>query len=316
MSVKEQFRAACAGFRKEPRDSESTKLLIVQFERLDDSVSRLALFSDNDRLKEISTLYLPYLSIPYYLGALYAQLFEAQDLDQKEKNLKVALAKLARFVATLDSLGVLSPEQSKLVRSFEKTYSPTPAELVRPPLREEKIAQFRAEKELEQRTQLVEEILARADDEDDLHDDETVRGVLIDNLKLHALYAFKEMTLVAMELEVLKRRGDPAITPQRVQIAATGAEKPLQLVKDGKVLRPFVITDKRTQLRNQVFGTGQVLPSMSVEEYLDYELANGKMLKPEQPQDSESEDELQQRLWDDWKDDNPKGLGNTMGNIG
>ena len=46
--------------------------------------------------------------------------------------------------------------------------------------------------------------------------------------------------------------------------------------KQGKILQPFTITSQRQKLKEKVFGTGQILPSMTVEEYLDYELANGK----------------------------------------
>lgn len=67
---------------------------------------------------------------------------------------------------------------------------------------------------------------------------------------------------------------------------------------------------------------------MTVEEYLDYELANGKMLKDEvkdnnpankDDNDSDTEDseaEEEKRRWDDWKDENPKGAGNMKANIG
>ncbi|CAI5759278.1 unnamed protein product [Candida verbasci] len=93
------------------------------------------------------------------------------------------------------------------------------------------------------------------------------------------------------------------------------------LSKQGKILKPFTITNKQ-DLQKKVFGTGQMLPSMTVEEYLDYELANGKMMKEEQPQaekfseDEDSDDELEKRRWDDWKDENPKGSGNMGANIG
>ena len=141
-----------------------------------------------------------------------------------------------------------------------------------------------------------------------------------------------------MELEVLKKMPAPNKNPKPPQkeqpIDPTGYTTKLEVVpgkkqpissllsKQGKILQPFTITANKNELRNKVFGTGQVLPSMSVEEYLDYELANGKVAAEEvknekNDQDTDdSDEELEKRQWDDWKDDNPKGMGNTGANLG
>ncbi|GMM31053.1 Tap42 protein [Martiniozyma asiatica (nom. inval.)] len=103
-------------------------------------------------------------------------------------------------------------------------------------------------------------------------------------------------------------------------------DKPL-LSKEGKVLRPFTIVssnDKRKEFQSKVFGTGQVLPSMTVEELVDQELANGGMVKPQEPEqepdedDNEWQDKETYRLrdWDEFTDSHKKGSGNKMGNLG
>jgi hypothetical protein len=59
-------------------------------------------------------------------------------------------------------------------------------------------------------------------------------------------------------------------------------EKPKALLTSkGKVLQPFTITTerlKREELQNGVFRPGHVLPTMTIEEYLDREMERGNFL--------------------------------------
>lgn len=107
--------------------------------------------------------------------------------------------------------------------------------------------------------------------------------------------------------------------------------------KDGKILRPFTIVgsqqQKREELQRKVFGTGQVLPTMTVEELVEQELQNGGMVKPDSggdnadgaaDHDHDHEDDYEwqdratekQRAWDEFTDTHRKGSGNTKGNLG
>lgn len=99
------------------------------------------------------------------------------------------------------------------------------------------------------------------------------------------------------------------------------------LSKEGKVLKPFTIVssnDQRNALKSKVFGTGQELPTMTVEELVDYEIANGGMVKPQEPEPEVDEDDhdyqdketYRLREWDEFTDTHKKGSGNTMGNLG
>ena len=80
----------------------------------------------------------------------------------------------------------------------------------------------------------------------------------------------------------------------------------------------------REQYKNQVFKPGHIMPTMSIEELADMELADAlerqerdeEMKKQREEEDPDSEDVLErERLktasMDDWKDYNPKGAGNT-----
>lgn len=96
------------------------------------------------------------------------------------------------------------------------------------------------------------------------------------------------------------------------------------LSKEGKPLRPFTLLDKRIQLQQGVFRPDHSLPTMSIDEYLAEEKKRGGMIegggeasgiRPEPNEDNYTkadEETLKARAWDDFKEENPKGSGNTI----
>ena len=96
------------------------------------------------------------------------------------------------------------------------------------------------------------------------------------------------------------------------------------LSKDGKPLQPFTITDKRAQLRAGVFKPDHNLPTMSIDEYLDEEKRRGGIIEgggeksgqapeiDEDDLDKAEEETMKARAWDEFKESNPKGSGNTL----
>lgn len=271
-------------------------------------------------------------------------------------NITIAKSKLVHFIAQLDNYGeVLSKSQSSRVNSFKEIYNPTYDELVsysNPALkRADKIENYKLEKELKGKLQILNDYYnqnsEKGEEEDDSmferFDEEIVKAIYIDQLRLYSISAFNNLELLSMELQVLSNRpkqriteidppkskeepsmeNDYGYTSKLESLPFNNKSKISDLIsKQGKILQPFTITSNKQDLKLKVFGTGQVLPSMSVEEYLDYELANGKMMKEEvkdEKNDSDSDnsdEELEKRQWDDWKDDNPKGSGNMKANLG
>ncbi|KYK67067.1 TAP42 family protein, partial [Toxoplasma gondii TgCatPRC2] len=88
-------------------------------------------------------------------------------------------------------------------------------------------------------------------------------------------------------------------------------------------------TDLRRLYREKVFTPGHNLPSMSLAECaaieMEMEVNQIGAVKPKVVEEystaqaqaeREEEKELEERAWDDWKDDNPKGSGNKMRNKG
>lgn len=340
--------------------------LIKEFTLIQLIVDRLDLFSDNESLNEINVSYIQFINLDYYLGLLYSdylwnpktgQAPEASDpIEFKEMNITIAKSKLVRFIAQLDNYGeVLSKSQSSRVNSFKEIYNPTYDELVtysNPGLkRADKIENYKLEKELKGKLQILNDYYnqnsEKGEEEDDSmferFDEEIVKAIYIDQLRLFSISAFNNLELLSMELQVLSNRpkqriteidppkskeepsmeNDYGYTSKLESLPFKNKSKISDLIsKQGKILQPFTITSNKQDLKLKVFGTGQVLPSMSVEEYLDYELANGKMMKEEvkdEKNDSDSDnsdEELEKRQWDDWKDDNPKGSGNMKANLG
>lgn len=318
-------------------------------------IDGLHLFSDNELIDEVSTNYLPFLNCPYYGARVASQLMvdlaTGTDINVAHKPAALAAAKrlYVRFLHECLNYRLLSPEQQQRIDSFKHLYDPLAAELAGPtnPMarRQQKIDSYKQTRELESKLLILDDYYKPNDDSFGNLDELVVRQVFLDQIRYHILTTFANLELVAMELEVLGNIPDTP-TPQTQQLQEqhqrqavaddpTGYTPRVESIshhatpgdlvsRQGKILRPFTITLDRNQLKAKVFGTGQVLPLMTVEEYLDWELKNGKMavedpngLKQDVDSDEYDLDQArEQREWDDWKDANPKGAGNIKGNIG
>lgn len=340
--------------------------IIKEFRLIKLIVNRLNLFSENESLDEINTNYIPFLNIEYYLGCLYSNYLlnpkatefpeKIDPIEFKETNLSMSRNMLVHYLVTLNNYGeILSKAQSNRITSFKDVNNPTFDEIVaygnNPTLkRADKIENYKLEKELRNKLQILTEYYDRYEksDEDDQDqvfekfDEDIVKAIYIDQLKLFSIKTFSGLELITMELQVLSNRPNQRLVeiPSDERKEAPSKDNdygytakleslPFQdkneisdlISKQGKILKPFTITSNKQEIKKKVFGTGQVLPSMSVEEYLDYELANGKMVKESteeriEEDTEDSEDEIEKRNWDDWKDENPKGSGNMGANLG
>lgn len=96
------------------------------------------------------------------------------------------------------------------------------------------------------------------------------------------------------------------------------------LSADGKPLRPFTLLDNRQRLQQGVFRPDYSLPTMTIDEYLEEERKRGGIIdgggeqsgiRPEPNEDDlekADEETMKARAWDEFKEDNPKGSGNTL----
>jgi hypothetical protein len=92
----------------------------------------------------------------------------------------------------------------------------------------------------------------------------------------------------------------------------------------GRPLQPFTLLDKRMQVQQGVFRPDHNLPTMTIDEYLAEERRRGGIIEGGGPQsgvreevdeddmDKADEATMKARAWDDFRDANPKGSGNTL----
>ena len=81
---------------------------------------------------------------------------------------------------------------------------------------------------------------------------------------------------------------------------------------------------RRQQIINEVFQPGWTQPLYMVEDAVEIDIANGKIVQEQQGKaekkkdDDDSDDDdndekyRKERAWDDWKDTHPAGSGNRM----
>jgi hypothetical protein len=340
---------------------QSLTKLIDQFTTIKSIVDELKLFSNNETIDEVNTNYVAFLNVNYYLAKLYSlwlmdSLTSSQpSLANKAENLQKSKSLMIQYLHLVQDYGLLLPQQSKIINSFKNSYNPSVEELMvgdAPSRRQDKIETFKRSRELKSKLQVLYDFYGQNDDHENdkdsflNFDEPVIKQIYLDQVQYLIIQTFSALESLSMELQVLSKM--PQELPQTEHITQRNDDKRLNskendygfttkleknpiasvkmsdiLSKQGKILQPFTITSNRQQLKQKVFGTGQVLPSMTVEEYLDYELQNGKMAsednsrkKESDDEDYNSEDELEKRLWDDWKDDNPKGSGNLGGNLG
>ncbi|PYH44537.1 IGBP1/TAP42 family protein [Aspergillus saccharolyticus JOP 1030-1] len=316
--------------------------VIAKLEECQRLVSLLSLFSSNEALEDISTGDLQYLTVEYLL----ADLLQRTYTNDREASLRRALSQYERFLSRLDEYEILSAGDKKLYERYAANPSsfsltPTNDAAVR---REVKINRFREEKELKQKLEYLSKNKNRLQsDEDD------VRALYLAELALYAHQTFQALDLVAQELSMLatmraappkpnqelaqhdprRRNGNAdAEYSERLdrpiaELLAGGRRGPI-LSKEGKPMQPFTLLDRRTQLQQGVFRSGHNLPTMTIDEYLEEERRRGNIIegggeasgiKPEVDEDDlniADEETMKARAWDEFKEANPRGSGNTL----
>ncbi|GAM85066.1 hypothetical protein ANO11243_030690 [Dothideomycetidae sp. 11243] len=300
---------------------------------------RVSLFSSNETLDDVSTSDIQYFLIPYYLAILIPK----HTGGVRKSVLRESQSSYTTFLKCLDSYDLLGHENFNLLERFQDapdTFSivSTSDATTR---RETKIRRFKEEKELKQRLDYWRTKSASSDD------DEIARRLYIQQVSLAAHETFQALESIAQELHILTlapsgpptavngevtsdvrdraRAGDQY--SERLDAPSShlsaGLRGPL-LDASGRPMRPFTLLGKRQQLQQGVFRPDHNLPTMSIDEYLEEERKRGGIiegggpnsgLQPEPDEDNIEKadaETLKARAWDDFKDENPKGAGNTL----
>lgn len=293
----ETLRARFAQLRTHWEDCEGLSAeSITQALRLADGVKHTiaqeSLFSANELLDDLSTEEIPLLLAPFYQACIYLQL---NDQEQRAKNLQFAEGCLEEFLTHLDNYRVLN----------EPVWNPHSG-----PSRDQKIAEFKRKKELRG---LIEALEAQnAPDE--------LRELYGEQLRLHAYEAADHLRFIQLEAQMLELKREQYSPPPPVRA------QPTYLKIDSSNLHtlPTVISGTaglRTALQGTVFRPGHNLPTMTIEEYGEWELQQLQQQLPveeELSEDSDHEDACERKRnkdsqWDNWKDEHEKGAGNRNG---
>lgn len=211
--------------------------------------------------------------------------------------------------------------------------------------REQKIEMNRHTVSIEKKIKELEDLYkvnkSELDEDFSSTDEEMYRNLLIMKLKSLSYSAFNDIEQILYEIELLQNfikmapieNFHPDKKDQSTNADPTGFTERLETIdkpilsESGKVLRNFTLVNKRQQLQDKVKGYGQYGPTMTVEEFLQHEFESGRVLqggeeelKQEQQRKEDNEDNYEYndretykaREWDEFKENNPKGSGNTM----
>ncbi|KKF96189.1 putative protein C63.05 [Ceratocystis platani] len=310
----------------------------------------MALFSSNETIDDLATADLPFLSIQYHLAEITLKTAFTTP-EARVGVVRKARDEFEAFLTQMDHYDLLGVQYAEQYLRFLDDRDKFSAIDARDPAarRDAKMASFAAEKQIRQR---LATLRANPRYVENGGDEDLVRETYLANLELQIHDALQQIDSVNRELDILAQAPPRPPQPQssgplmadggdpRSRRTASGKpetdyserlDAPLSrnpggplLSKAGKPLQPFTLVGNRQDLKKGVFRPGHNLPTMSIDEYLEEEKRRGNiiegggaasMVKPEPDEDNEEKadaETMKARKWDDYKDDNPRGAGNTV----
>ncbi len=325
---------------------EKLKETILSLESCELMISKLSLFSTNESLTDLITNEIPYIGLNYHLAKIYQLIIEQ---NKRINSISKTIKYYCKFLNDCFNYGLLNKILSKneiekikeVINNGKITY-----DIIKKgdamKRREDKIKRYKIEKELTNKLQFLNEKEKKndLDDLDDL-DEEVLRNLYLEQLQLFAIKSVGDLESSLTELELLQsmpsfpQREEPARDEREAERKKKelGFTENLESTKPdpilsstGKILRPFTLVSKREDVKKKVYGYGQYMPTMSVEEYIDEEIKRGGILpdssntgtnkKGDESSDDEDDYEAsdrktyEKRDWDEFADWNKRGSGN------
>ncbi|EME40960.1 hypothetical protein DOTSEDRAFT_178252 [Dothistroma septosporum NZE10] len=311
---------------------------IQLYEQCIQIADQISLFSPNESLEDITSADLQYLLLNYRVAELVLRI---NGCEQREANLQRAQRSYEKYLKQLDNYDILSKDDGKLLEQYHDSPSTFSTASTTDPAsrRDVKIKRFKEEKALKQKLEY-----SRQNSKSVQNDDSVYRDLQLTNIEYCTHQTFASLESVAQELHILSL-APPAPPPGSQQQPqdvrdrtrqrdgyserldthhlSAGLKSPL-LDKNGKPLRPFTLTSKRTEFKDGVFRPDHSLPTMSIDEYLEEERKRGGMIDGGGPQsqvqkvvdeddyDLADQETMKAREWDEYVEANPKGSGNTI----
>uniref|UniRef100_A0A6B2L9C4 TAP42-like family protein n=1 Tax=Arcella intermedia TaxID=1963864 RepID=A0A6B2L9C4_9EUKA len=269
-----------------------------------------SVYSENEELREFNSFAIKYLAVPFYLGELY-QIVPGEAV-QRLPQLKRAKDYLEKFINSMIKLGIMSKQDANAYRTFAVATAENK--------RTEKIRRFKREKEIQQLIQNYRNLKLKEDANEDKDDDETERKISILLLELNSIKAIDSVVALKQEIEIVEHMS-------KLMEQNGGKLPPPPKPEPKPIQKPIVITDTRQFIKDNVFKPGFNLPTVSVEQAaeMDYQemiqreerqktaqlRKKEKLVKEYGDDDEEMEQLKKDREFDDYKDEHPRGSGNT-----
>ncbi|KAF2070111.1 hypothetical protein CYY_008574 [Polysphondylium violaceum] len=280
-------------------------------------VSRQSVFSKNEELEDIRTDLLKYLLIPYYVAELYLKI---NDVD-RVKHLKISKIKVMDFLNQCENLDLIDKEDLNIIHREGK------ADPVN--RREELINRSKKTKEIKQKLEYIKQkrevILKKIGQDDEYEESETGGDEEVD--RDFSMLLIKDAIIKAIQLlESIEFELPMLIEIQSIKDQHGGVLPPKAPPKSANIGNFQILPDGRRVMLDKVFRPSHILPSLTPQEAVEIEMRNGGMVSgkggaesssKKDSEDEEEEDDDDEKLkkkrdWDDYKDDNPKGWGNSL----
>ncbi|KAH7647242.1 hypothetical protein FG379_002385 [Cryptosporidium bovis] len=333
-------------------DSFSTEVKISQLLELEEELSELgtyiyslSILSKNEEIDGIHTNDLKFL-LYTYLTAETKRVIKntkaSRDYLQRENDLNSIKSLYSEFLNEIVSIdNAIFKETIESTGNERIKYGTFNDKEIKKD-RNTKIMRFKKIKELKLQLDLFIK-------SDFFHSDEAEnREMYIKLINLFFLETIDQIIMIENELQILEYFNSNKESGINNDIPKYNTEKPklnvqniLPSVKyltsslpDDKYKHDFSFINIKEKFQSKVFGPSHALPTISIAEAADIELAQAReyeksaedmrkakearcaILNDKEYSKEEEEDEYKARSWDDWKDLNPKGHGNTIKNVG
>lgn len=311
-------------------------------ESLQLGVAREGVFSTNEDVEEIATQMLPLLATDFYQGSLMVKLPFTQP-ETRLKVLKQAEALLFKYLDTCERLELFQEADQHAWQSMLKDGERGTHGELKAASRDQKIERFRRQKRIQEKMKEIEEELKRTegnDCQDESEGDGMKRERSLLMLASLATNALDEVYGMSKETEMLEH-----LLKAKKQGATEGGDGARRDAPERNPNAGLEVTHisrvggnlqiRKEDVRANVFKPTVALPTVTVEEFGEYELERmrNQQVKESDPSsirrrydqlemDGDEDDEglveqaaHQDREWDDWKDMNPRGAGNKANKI-
>ncbi|XP_065053800.1 immunoglobulin-binding protein 1-like [Rhopilema esculentum] len=294
--------------RDVPTNSEEVQNDIVKaiklFEDSTKMVNMISIFSRNEHIDEVSATNLRYFLLPAFMGEL-SLLQQGNDRSSDVTKSKIYFLD---FLQRCNDYSITDLDLKQFCADEEKESKP-----IRPNVstdRQAKIDRYKETKALKEKISKLEQKLKLSPES---VDEETQREYYLSWIRLWVNESVDKLSLITSELEIL----------EHMKKLQTGKIKPEEKPKPREPIKPILIT--KESIKSKVFGAGYPsLPSMTPEQWMDKQIADGKVVLDYNPnvnsaptehssddEDDDDDEKIQKaRAWDEWKDEHKRGEGN------